>query len=154
MKITSLEELEKIDICDEIELPSFKEGGEPFCVKAKKPNMMQLITTGKIPNSLLSIAMDLFNGKTGELASKSTKNDKALKEMMSMMNVLAEVCLVEPSVKDIENVNKKRKENNLEPLVLTEEQLLCILTYSQNGVKALESFRSNEQRSEDNKPSK
>ena len=154
MKITSLEELEKIDICDEIELPPFKEGGEPFCVKAKKPNMMQLITTGKIPNSLLSIAMDLFNGKTGELASKSTKNDKALKEMMSMMNVLAEVCLVEPSVKDIENVNKKRKENNLEPLVLTEEQLLCILTYSQNGVKALESFRSNEQRSEDNKPSK
>ncbi|SCI81350.1 Uncharacterised protein [uncultured Clostridium sp.] len=154
MRITSLEELEKIDTCDEIELPPFKEGGKPFCVKAKKPNMMQLITTGKIPNSLLSIAMDLFNGKMGELANKSTKNDKALKEIMSMMNVLTEVCLVEPSVKDIENVNKKRKENNLEPLVLTEEQLLCILTYSQNGVKALESFRSNEQRSEDNKSSK
>lgn len=142
MKITSLEELEKMDIYDEIELPPFKEGGASFCVKAKKPNMMQLITTGKIPNNLMALAMDMFNGKSAEVTSRATKSDKALKEMISMMNVLAEVCLVEPSVKDIESVNKKRKENGLEPLILTEEQLLCILTYSQAGVKALESFRN------------
>lgn len=131
MQVTSLETLRQIKRTDTVKLSSFDDGTE-FIVEMKKPNMMQLITSGKVPNTLLSIAMQMFNGATGELAVKATEDAKTLKELVGMMEVLAEACLVTPSYSML-------KENNID---LTEPQLMDILTYSQGGVKALENFRN------------
>ena len=131
MQITSLEQLQAVKQSEIIELPRF-EDGTPFVVEIKKPNMMDLLVSGKIPNALLSVATDMFNGKAGQVMSKATNDLKALKELVGMMEVLAEASLVQPSYKDIKKANIK----------LTENQLMAILTYSQGGVKALENFRN------------
>lgn len=131
MQITSLETLKQMKKTDIDELPSFDDGTK-FIVELKKPNMMNLITTGKIPNTLLSIAMQMFNGKTSELANRASEDPKILKEMVGMMHVLAEACLINPTYAQL-------KENNID---LTENQLMAILSYSQGGVKALENFRN------------
>ena len=96
MEITSLETLKQMKRTDIVKLPNFEDGTE-LVVELKKPNMMQLVAGGKIPNSLLSIAMDLFNGKGGELATNAMNDAKALKDMVSMMECLAEACLVTPT---------------------------------------------------------
>ena len=114
-----------------VELPSF-EDGTPFVVEIKKPNMMQLMTSGKIPNTLLSVATEMFNGKTGQVMGKASEDIKTLNELVGMMEVLAEASLVKPSYKDIKKANVE----------LTENQLMAILMYSQGGVKSLENFRN------------
>ena len=94
--------------------------------------MMQLLTSGKIPNTLLSVATEMFNGKTGQVMGKASEDIKTLKELVGMMEVLAEASLVKPSYKDIKKANVQ----------LTENQLMAILMYSQGGVKSLENFRN------------
>ena len=131
MQITSLEQLQAIKQTEIVELPSF-EDGTPLIVEIKKPNMMQLLTSGKIPNTLLSVATEMFNGKTGQVMGKASENVKTLKELVGMMEVLAEASLVNPSYKDIKELN----------IQLTENQLMAILMYSQGGVKSLENFRN------------
>lgn len=131
MEITSLETLKQMKKYDVVELSPF-ENGTKFIVKLQKPSMMHLISGGKVPNALLNVAMEMFSGKTPELATKATKDVKLLKDMVGMMEVLAEACLVEPSFKALKK----------EGINLTEVQLMEILSYSQGGVKALESFRN------------
>ena len=131
MQITSLEQLQEIKQTEIVELPSF-EDGTPFVAEIKRPNMMQLMVSGKIPNTLLTVATEMFNGRTGQVMGKATEDLKALKELVGMMELLAEASLVNPSYKDIKNAN----------ISLTEHQLMAILTYSQGGVKALENFRN------------
>ena len=131
MQITSLEQLQAIKQTEIVELPSF-EDGTPFVAEVKKPNMMQLLTSGKIPNTLLSVATEMFNGRTNQVMGKAAEDVKTLKELVGIMEVLAEASLVKPAYKDIKGVN----------IQLTEHQLMALLTYSQGGVKALENFRN------------
>ena len=131
MQRTSLEQLQAIKQTEIVELPSF-EDGTPLIVEIKKPNMMQLLTSGKIPNTLLSVATEMFNGKTGQVMGKASEDIKTLKELVGMMEILAEASLVKPSYKDIKELN----------IQLTENQLMAILMYSQGGIKSLEKFRN------------
>ena len=131
MQITSIEQLQAIKQSEIVELPAF-EDGTLFIVEIKKPNMMQLLTSGKIPNTLLTVATEMFNGKTGQVMGKASEDIKTLKELVGMMQVLAEASLVKPAYKDIKKANVQ----------LTENQLMAILMYSQGGVKALENFRN------------
>lgn len=139
MKITSLEQLQAIKQTEIVELPSF-EDGTPFIVEIKKPNMMNLFTSGKIPNTLLSVATEMFNGKTGQIMGKASEDIKTLKELAGMMEVLAEASLVKPAYKEIKKANVE----------LTENQLMAILMYSQGGVKSLENFRNQQANIEGN----
>ena len=131
MQITSIEQLQAIKQTEIVELPSF-EDGTPFVVEIKKPNMMQLMVSGKIPNTLLSVATEMFNGKTGQVMGKASEDIKTLKELVGIMEILAEASLVKPAYKDIKKANVQ----------LTENQLMAILMYSQGGVKSLEKFRN------------
>ena len=139
MKITSLEQLQAIKQTEIVELPSF-EDGTPFIVEIKKPNMMNLLTSGKIPNTLLSVATEMFNGKTRQIMGKASEDIKTLKELAGMMEVLAEASLVKPAYKEIKKANVE----------LTENQLMAILMYSQGGVKSLENFRNQQANIEGN----
>lgn len=130
MQVTSLEQLKSIKMSEIVELPPFSDG-TPLFVEVKKPNMMQLITSGKIPNTLLTVAMDMFNGKTGEKMQKAGTSSSDLKDLVGMMNVIAEATLINPSYADIKKLG----------IDLTDNQLMGLLMYSQGGVKALENFR-------------
>ena len=131
MQVTSLEQLQAIKQTEIIELPSFEDGTK-LNVEVKKPNMMQLIAAGKIPNTLLNSAMEMFNGKAGEKMQKAADNAGDLKDLVGMMNVIAEASLVNPTYKQIKELG----------IDLTDNQLMGLLMYSQGGLKALENFRN------------
>ena len=143
MEITSLETLKQMKKTEIIELPAF-DNGIPFVVEVKKPNLMNLIAGGKIPNPLLSSAMTLFSSGVAGAANEAMKDAKMLKDLAGLMEVLAEHTLVTPSYQDL-------KDNDIE---LTEDQFVDIMNYMQGGVKALTSFRNKQKRTKDNKSSK
>lgn len=140
MQVTSLDTLKQMKMTEVIELPNFHDG-TPFVAEVKRPNLMNLITTNKIPNTLLNAAMSMFKSGVGGAASEAMENAKNLKELASLMHTIAENTLVTPSYKQL-------KELKIE---LTEDQLVEILNYMQGGVEALKSFRDKQERTKNNK---
>ena len=141
MQVTTLDRLKAIKQTEVIELPPFLDG-TPFVAEVKKPNMMQLMTSGKIPNELLTSAMTMFNGKTNQLTNKVNENDiGSLKELVGLLDILTEHCLVNPSLKDIKEIG----------IELTQEQMMGVLIYTQGGIEALKSFRMQSEHNEGNK---
>lgn len=133
MEVTSLEQLKNIKKTDIVELPSF-EDGTPFVAELKKPNITALMIEGKIPNTLLTVASDMFQkgtAKAQKTIDKAIKEPKDLQEMFKLLDVMAKNCLVNPSYKDLEDIGIK----------LNEAQLSAILAYTQGGVIGLENFR-------------
>lgn len=141
MQITTIEQLKQIVKNDIIELPGFTDG-TTFVVEARKPNMMKLMASGRIPNTLLSMSMDMFNGKGQQVINKSLEDVNSLKDLVNMMDIFADACLVNPSKKELEDAG----------LELNENQLMAILTYSQGGVKALENFRNKQEDNQSTQP--
>ena len=135
MQVTSLEQLKKVKRTEIIELGKF-EDGTPLVVEVKQPDMMGLMASGKIPNSLLKPAMKVFNGKTKEITDKVALDDAdALKDMAELMNMLADICLVNPTHEEIKDCG----------LDLTLNMKLALLVYTQGGIQALEGFRTEQE---------
>lgn len=126
MKVTSIEQLVKYSDGQIVELPPFAEG-QRFVAKIKRPSMMGLIKSGKIPNSLLKTANSLF--LKGGVSSEG--DDKVLDNLFDVLDVLCEATFVEPKYKDIKEAG----------INLTDEQYMFIFNYTQSGVKSLEKFR-------------
>ena len=129
MKVTNLKDLKNIAKGEVVELPSFSE--TPFIAKLKQPSLVGLVASGKMPNHLIGLATALFNADSDKV-NKITETQKGIKELYELMLVVAEECLVEPTMNDI-------REAGLE---LTDIQLTAIFNYSQRGAKVLESFRN------------
>lgn len=125
LKITSVQQLTEYANGQVVRFPMFGEG-QPFVARIKRPSMMALAKSGKIPNALLKTANSLFNGD-----GLNEKNETALKDVFAVMDVICEACFVEPTYQEI-------KEAGIE---LTDEQLLFVFNYTQTGVKALQPFR-------------
>lgn len=123
IRVTSIEELKQMGEGDVIQLPPFK-GEIPFTAKVKRVSLLNLVRKGVIPNVLLGAAEELFYGKQ---ASKCVD----LKKLTNVMFIMAENSLVEPSIKDIDNAG----------LELTDQQIIALFNYTQEGVRSLESFR-------------
>ena len=144
MNVTSLEQLKNIKLNDIVELPSFDDG-TPFVAELKKPNMLMLMANGHIPNTLLNVAMDIFqNGKGQETIDKALNDPKDLKVLTELLLVLAKACLVNPSFNQLQELG----------IELNENQLSAILTYAQGGVVALENFRKQQTNIKSSEPSK
>ena len=135
-KITSIDQLKQYAQGQVIELPAFSED-QPFVARLKRPSMLALAKANKIPNSLLLTANNLFAG-----SGVDTKKPEALKDVFSVLDVICEACFVEPTYQDL-------REAGVE---LTDEQYMFLFNYTQRGVRALESFRSQSQNSQYNKP--
>lgn len=125
LKVSTIQELQKVSQGELVSLPPFIEG-TTFVARMKRPSMMNLVKTGKIPNSLIKSASKLFNGK-----GVDDRNDKAMGQAFEVFETLCEAALVEPTYKEL-------KEAGIE---LTDEQFMAIFSYTQKGVKALEPFR-------------
>ena len=124
--ITSIAKMSEYAKGQIVRLPDFAEG-QPFIVRLKRPSMLVLAKSGKIPNSLLDTANSLFN----EGKSSNDDSNKAMQDMYEVLCIIAESSLVEPTFKEI-------KEAGVE---LTDEQLIAIFNYSQQGIEGLKSFR-------------
>lgn len=125
LKISTIQELLEVSQGEVVELPPFREGTK-FVVKIKRPSMMNLVKTGKIPNSLVKSASKLFNGK-----GVDDRNNQAMGQAFEVFETLCEAALVEPTYAEF-------KEAGIE---FTDEQLMAIFNYTQRGVRALEPFR-------------
>lgn len=123
-QVTSLSDLSLYAQGQVITLPPFAED-QPFVARLRRPSIMVLAKSGKIPNALLSAATELFTGK----ADKNDPMDIA--EIMGVVEVICEASFIEPTFQQI-------LESGLE---LTDEQYMAVFNYSQRGIKALEPFR-------------
>ena len=136
-RITSIDQLKQYAKGNIVELPGFGEG-QPFVVRMKRPSLLKLAESGMIPNTLLAKAGEMFSSGSRALQDES---GNMLSEVYSILDVIARASLVEPTMDDIEDAG----------LTLTDEQLMAIFNYSQNGVKALEQFRRQREVSERNR---
>ena len=134
MNVTSLDELKEISKGEIIELIGFNE--KPFFARVKRPSFLNLAGSGAIPNELLTAAHMIFNGK-----SSMNKESVSMAETNSLLRIVAKKALVEPSYEQLEDIG----------LELTDLQLLEIYNYTQQGVRALNSFRKKQKDIEDNK---
>lgn len=129
LKITSFEDLQTYAKGDIVELPPFAQD-RPFVARLTRPSMMELVKRGKIPNALLKSANELFSG--GITGAFDEDKEDALSQLFEVIDVICEASFVEPTYQQIKDSGIK----------LTDEQLMFIFNYSQAGIKALESFRS------------
>ena len=125
--VTTVSDLEKYAKGCLVELPPFAEG-QPFVARIKRPSMLMLVKSGKIPNSLLTTANSLFTGKGDAF---DVDNEKQLDNVFGVIEVLCESAFVEPTYEQI-------KSSGLE---LTDDQMMFVFNYSQKGTKMLENFR-------------
>lgn len=122
LKITSIDELKNMST-EVIELSPFS-GNKPFYTRVKRLSILGLCQSGQIPNQLLGVARRLF------YQDKIDQID--LKEYGKIIDIICENTLVDPSIKQLEDIN----------LELTDSQRFELWAYSQQGVEGLKSFRA------------
>lgn len=118
MSITNLDQIKKIAI-PEVEISGWN--GEAFKCRLKRVSMLDLLSKGKIPNSLLGAAQELFEGK------KKENKENNLKEISQIIDIFAKNSLVEPTIEELENIN----------VTLTDNQKIEIFNYCTEGLKNL-----------------
>lgn len=108
-----------------VQLPPFSEG-TPFVARLKRPSMLALVKSGKIPNSLLATANKLFSeGRT------DNEDPNMMGNLLGILDTLCEACFVEPTYSEIKKAG----------IELTDDQFMFIFSYTQQGVSALRDFR-------------
>lgn len=130
LPVTSLETLKNYAKGKKVRFPDFGEG-QPFVARVTRPSLLVLSKQGKIPNSLLASATAMFTGSDSEQTS-SEDQINMLAQMYDVASIVADAALVEPTMADF-------KEAGIE---LSDEQLMAIFNYAQQGVKALDTFRT------------
>jgi hypothetical protein len=136
LKVTSLADLIKYKDGQVVELPPFGEG-QPFVARLCRPSLMSLVKSGKIPNSLMKQATTLF-AKGGQ--SLTGMNGNTLGEMLDIMDVIVEAAMIEPTYSEL-------KENDIK---LSDDQIMAIFTYTQQGVDYVKRFRTEREDTEHN----
>ncbi len=117
------------DLCREsqpcvVDLPGFTPG-TTVRFRLRRANLRELARAGRIPNPLLPAAQRLYEGaQSGARASFA--------EVARVMDEVVSSAMVEPTMEQLRNAGVE----------LTEEQFGLIWAYSQQGVAALETFRS------------
>ena len=126
-QVTSLEQLKQYANGNIVRLPDFAEG-QPFVARLKRPSILGMAKQGKIPNSLLVKTNELFV----QSGSLDTEENSMMQEIYDVIELIASETFVEPTYDEIKSTG----------IELTDEQMMFIFNYSQQGVKALESFRT------------
>lgn len=126
-QVTSLEQLKQYANGNIVRLPDFADG-QPFVAKLKRPSILGMAKQGKIPNSLLVKTNELFV----QSGSLDTEENSMMQEIYDVIDLIANETFVEPTYDEIKSTG----------IELTDEQMMFIFNYSQQGVKALESFRT------------
>lgn len=126
-QVTTIEELKSYQHGQLVELPSFAEG-QPFIARLRRPSLMVLIKSGKIPNQLIAMATKMFANGGGAIDSDDADS---ITELLDVVDVLAEAAFVQPTYKQLQEAG----------IQLTDDQYMALFSYTQNGVEGLKSFR-------------
>lgn len=124
-KVTTIDDLKEYAKGQIVQLPSFADG-QPLIVRMKRPSLMILAKSGKIPNKLLKTATEMFNGESGA----DDEDLDALSKTFELLEIICEASLVEPKYQDFKSAG----------IDLSDEQLIAIFNYTQRGIEALNSF--------------
>lgn len=127
---TSLEQIATYKNGTVVELPPFADG-QPFVARMIRPSLLGLIKSGKIPNGLLNQATSLFANGAGAL-NGTGKNATSASDLFEVIYTIVDAALLEPTLEGIHSVG----------MDLSDDQLMAIFSYTQNGIKALEQFRT------------
>lgn len=123
-KVVKIEDI-KDKLTQTIEIPDFS-GEGTITVRVRKPQIMKLITSGKIPNPLLPTALAMLDGRN----MRNAKNEDELAiEGIKSIQIYCMACLVEPTWEEIKDY-------------ITDDQMLSIFYWAIGGVKRLEKFRA------------
>ena len=125
-EVTSISQLNEYAKGQLVELPSCGEG-QPFFARLRRPSMLALAKSGKIPNSLLATANRMFD------SSLDTKSESMLKDFYMVMETILEAAFVEPTYQEIKDAGVQ----------LSDDQMIFVFNYTQQGVRALDQCRPN-----------
>lgn len=128
LKITPLSQLMSYKNGQVVELPPFGEG-QPFVARLRRPSLMGLVKTGRIPNSLMKQATSLFAKGNQSL---NGMNANTLTDMLDIMDIIIDEAMIEPKYSEL-------KENGIN---LSDDQIMSIFSYTQQGVDYLKQFRT------------
>ena len=126
LQVTKLDELRGYAKGQIVELPPFAEG-QNLVVRMTRPSLLVMVKEGRIPNSLLVTANKLFMGGEGF----DTDSQTMMQDMYGVMEEICKASLIEPTYDEIISTGVK----------LTDDQMMAIFNYCQQGVKALQPFR-------------
>ena len=111
-----------------IEIPGF-DPNETFEIKVRKLSLVGLMSSGKIPNSLMKVVKDAFAGikssADGE-ADESAIMDKA-GEIGKLLNIVCKEAMLEPAFDDVKDV-------------MNDAQMLAVFQFTQGGVEEVKPF--------------
>lgn len=127
MNVTTVSDLHRYAQGTVVRFPDFA-GGQPFVARVRRPSMLVLAKSGKIPNSLLNTASELF-AKGGKGLDTDDKN--MLSNFYDTCKIICEAALLQPTMAEIESAG----------ITLSDDQIMAIFNYTQTGVQALQSFR-------------
>ena len=110
-----------------IPIPGF-DAGETFEIKVKKLSIVGLMSSGKIPNSLMQVVKDAFAGikSAGAEADESAIMDKA-GDIGKLLDIVCSEAMLEPRFEDIKDV-------------MNDAQKLAVFQFTQGGVEEAKSF--------------
>lgn len=112
-----------------IQIPGF-DAGETFEIKVKKLSIVGLMSSGKIPNSLMTVVKDAFAGikssDGNEDDIESSIMDKA-GEIGKLLDIVCEQAMMEPKFNDIRDV-------------MNDAQKLAVFQFIQGGVEEVKPF--------------
>ncbi len=110
-----------------IPIPGF-DAGETFEIKVKKLSIVGLMSSGKIPNSLMKVVKDAFTGiKSADAeADESDIMDKA-GDIGKLLDIVCKEAMLEPQFDDIKDV-------------MNDAQKLAVFEFTQGGVEEAKSF--------------
>ena len=111
-----------------IPIPGFDEG-ETFEIKVKKLSIVGLMSSGKIPNTLMKVVKDAFEGiksaKSDE-DSESAVMDKA-GDIGKLLDIVCKEAMLEPKFDDVKDV-------------MNDAQKLAVFQFTQGGVEEVKPF--------------
>ena len=76
------------------------EAGEKIEVRIKPASILNLMISGKLPNTLLNVVQEVF-GDVDEINNKLQNDSETMKAAMQLMDLVCEQCLVEPKYSEI-----------------------------------------------------
>lgn len=127
LKVTPISSLQDYAKGELVELPPFAEN-QPFVARLRRPSLLAMAKSGKIPNSLLTTASDLFEGKKTKMEKV---DEQTLSQLHDIVELLCQASFVEPTYAQILEAGVE----------LTDEQMIAVFNYTQNGVRGLTPFR-------------
>lgn len=111
-----------------IPIPGFDKG-ETFDIKVKKLSIVGLMSSGKIPNSLMQVVKNAFAGiksSTAEDDAEASIMDKA-GEIGKLLDIVCTEAMLEPTFAEVKDV-------------MNDAQKLAVFQFTQGGVEQAKTF--------------